>query len=66
MGKVNGSGSSGGVTSGKNAGDSVTRKCFKCGEARHLRDRCPKVQEKVTPVKLKTEQTAKNMKCYSC
>ena len=65
-GKSHGFGSLGGTTSGRNAGEGVTRKCFKCGEAGHLRDRCPKVQEKVTPMKLKTEQTAKNMRCYSC
>ena len=65
-GKSHGFGSLGGTTSGRNAGEGVTRKFFKCGEARHLRDRCPKMQEKVTPVKLKTEQTAKSMRCYSC
>ena len=65
-GKSRGFGSLGGMTSGRNASEGVTRKCFKCGEAGHLRDRCPKVQEKVTPMKLKTEQTAKNIRCYSC
>ena len=48
-----------------NAGDRVTRKCFKCGEAEDLRDRCPRLQEKVTPVKLKTELRTKNMRCYN-
>ena len=35
--KSYGSGSSGEATSGRNADDSVTRKCFKCGEAGHLK-----------------------------
>ena len=65
-GKRSGSGSSKEATNGNSAVDSVTRKCFKCGEARHIRDRCPRLQEKVTPVKLKMEQTARNKKCYSC
>ena len=65
-GKSYGSGNSGGATSGKNAGDSITRKNFKCGEAGHLNDRCPRVQKNITSVKLKTEQTAKNMRYYIC
>ena len=65
-GKSPGSGSLGGATSGRNAGDTVTKKYFKCREAGHIQNRGPRVQEKVTLVKLKTEQTAKNMKCYSC